>query len=142
MDKKTELLNYIYQNSKMGIIAIDNIIDHVEDKNLLKTIKEQQKDYYKICNDATSLLTTTNGELKDISSMTKIMTYIDAKLSVLTDNSSNNIAKMMINGSNRGIIEIEEKLNNYLCQDKKITALAKELLRIEKKNLDNLKKYL
>ncbi len=48
----------------------------------------------------------------------------------------------MIKGNNRGIIEIQEKINNYEGTDKKIMALAKELLRIEKRNLDNLKKFL
>jgi hypothetical protein len=49
---------------------------------------------------------------------------------------------MMIKSTNIGIVELEEKLNNYQNVDKKSRALAKELLRMEKRNIDALKKYL
>lgn len=142
MDKETEFLEYIYQNAKMGIIGIDNIKDNITEADLLNTIKEQERDYYMICNKATNLLLDRDKTVKDVSSMAKIMTYIDVKLNTKEKTSNNMIAKMMIKGSNRGIIEIEEKLNNYKEIDKKIINLAKELLKIEKRNLDNLKKFL
>lgn len=142
MNKDSELLNYIYQNAKMGIVGIDNIKNEIENEELLSTIREQQKDYYEICNKATKLLLESNEDIKDVSSIAKLMTYFDAKLNTLDDKSNTNIAKMMIKGSNKGIIEIQEKLNNYKGTDKKAISLAKELLRIEKRNLDNLKKFL
>lgn len=142
MDKETEFLEYIYQNAKMGIIGIDNIKEKIKDEDLLNTIKEQERDYYMICNKATNLLLDRDRTVKDVSGMSKMMTYIDAKLNTKEEPNNNTIAKMMIKGSNRGIIEIEEKLNNYKEIDKKIINLAKELLKIEKRNLDNLKKFL
>jgi len=137
-----ELLDYIYQNAKMGIVGIDNIKSVIKDEEFLKTIREQEKDYYAICQEATSLLLERNESVKDISGMAKIMTYIDAKLKTNEDTSTNVLAKMMIKGSNRGIIEIQEKLNRYDQADKKVVRLAKNLLKIEKRNLDNLKKFL
>lgn len=142
MDKETEFLEYIYQNAKMGIIGIDNIKEAIKDESLLKTIKEQERDYYNICTKATNLLLDKDQKVKDVSGMAKIMTKIDAKLNTKEETSNNTIAKMMIKGSNKGIMEIQEKLNNYRDVDKKITALAKELLNIEKRNLNNLKKFL
>lgn len=74
--------------------------------------------------------------------MSKLMTFMDAKIKLTKDNSISNIAKMMIEGNNMGIIAITEKLNNYQGADKKIIKLAKDLLKIEERNLENLKKYL
>lgn len=142
MNKDTELLNYIYQNAKMGIIGIDNIKNEIESEELLAVIREQQKDYYEICNQATKTMLENNEDIKDISSIAKLMTYFDAKLNTFDNKSNTNIAKMMMKGSNKGIIEIQEKLNNYKGADKKAISLAKDLLRIEKRNLDNLKKFL
>ncbi len=142
MDKDKELLNYIYKNAKMGIVGIDNIKNEIEDEEFLSTIREQQKDYYEICNKVTKILLENNCDIKDVSGITKLMTYFDAKLNTLDNKSNTNIAKMMMKGSNKGIIEIQEKLNNYEDADKKVISLAKELLRIEKRNLDNLKKFL
>ena len=70
------------------------------------------------------------------------MTFMEATMEMLKDNSPSNIAKMMIKSTNIGIVELEEKLNNYQNVDKKSRSLAKELLRMEKRNIDALKKYL
>lgn len=142
MEKEFELLEYIYQNAKMGIVGIDNIKSYIKDESLLEVVREQEKDYYEICNKVTKIFLENNHDVKDISGIAKLMTYIDAKMCTLDDKSNNNIAKMMIKGNNRGIIEIQEKINTYEGTNKKIMALAKELLRIEKRNLDNLKKFL
>ena len=142
MNQDIEFLNYIYQNAKMGIIGIDNIKSDIKDKKLLKLIREQENDYYTICTKAIKLLSLSNTERKNISQMAKLMTYIDAKMKIIKDNSSSNIAKMMIEGSNMGIIAITEKLQNYAGSDKRIISLGKELLRMLKNNIENLKQYL
>lgn len=142
MNEDTELLNYIYQNAKMGIVGIDNIKKDIQDNEFLKVIKEQENDYYEICTKALKWLSNYNVERKNITAMSKLMTFMDAKIKLTKDNSISNIAKMMIEGNNMGIIAITEKLNNYQGADKKIIKLAKDLLKIEERNLENLKKYL
>jgi len=142
MDENIEFLNYIYQNAQMGIIGIDNIKKEIKDKDFLKLIKEQEKDYQAICNEATKYLNKQDEDEKSIGAMAKMMTLVDAKMKTLTDKSSNNIAKMMIDGTNKGIIEIQEKLNRYTDGDKKIIKLANRLLEVEKKNIEDLKIYL
>ena len=49
---------------------------------------------------------------------------------------------MMIKGSNTGIIEITEKINHYEYCDERVKTLAKKLLKIEERNLEQLKPYL
>lgn len=142
MNEDIELLNYIYQNSKMGVVGIDNIKANIKNKELLKIIKEQQNDYYKICTKAIKMLSLTNSERKNITGIAKLMTYMDSQIKMMMDNSDSTIAKMMIEGSNMGIIAITEKLNNYKGTDKKIIKLAKELLKIEEINLEKLKVFL
>lgn len=141
MKEDIELLNYIYQNAKMGLIGIDNIKDTITSKKFLKTIKEQENDYFEICTIATDFLTEMNEEREDISNIAKVMTYIDAKISTMNDNSTSNLAKMMITGNNKGIIEIQEKINNYQGKNRRVLSLAKQLLRIEKRNIESLNKY-
>lgn len=142
MNEDIELLNYIYQNAKMGIVGIDNIKREIQDKNFLKLIKEQEQDYYMICTKTIKCLSLSNSERKNITKIAKVMTYMDARKKLMKDKSDSTIAKMMIEGSNMGIIAITEKLNHYEGADKNIIKLAKELLKIEEKNLENLKKYL
>lgn len=141
MEQEIEFLNYIYQNAQMGIIGIDNIMKEIKDKKMMKLMKEQEKDYQAICIEATKLLNKKDEDEKSIGAMAKMMTFVDAKMKTLTDKSSSNIAKMMIEGTNKGIVEIIEKLNNYEGS-KKIRNLAERLLEVEQRNIEDLKKYL
>lgn len=142
MKENVDLLQFIYQNAKMGLVGIDNIKDTIKDKEFLEEIKEQENDYFEIANTATDLLNRMNQERQEISNISKVMTFIDARISTMNDSSNTNIAKMMITGNNKGIIEIQEKINNYQGKNNKILRLAKKLLEIEKRNINNLKKYL
>lgn len=142
MGKDAEFLNYIYQNAKMGVIGIDNIKDKIFDDELKNIIATQKKEYQKIVDDASNILNELGLTEKDVSKMAKVSTYVMANLEMLKDDSSSNIAKLMIEGSNKGIIEINKNLNSYNNMNSKIIKLAKKLLATEQHNIDELKIYL
>ena len=142
MGKDAEFLNYIYQNAKMGVVGIDNIKSKIFDDDLKKIIATQRNEYEKITAEASKLLNELGVSEKDISGMSKVMTYVMANLELLKDDSSSNIAKMMIDGSNKGIIEITKNLNSYTNMNSRIIKLAKKLLATEQHNIDELKIYL
>lgn len=139
---ENEFLNYIYENAKMGIVGIANIKSSIKDKKFFKVIKEQEQDYYEICTRAMKLLSLTGGERHNVSGMAKVMTFIDAKMNLLRDDSVSNIAKMMIKGNNMGLMAVIEKINNYDGENKKAMKLAHELRDMLERNIENLKKYL
>lgn len=132
-------LNFIYQNSRMGVLGIEYIQDSIESIELKKTITEQLSDYESICSEAVELLIKYHQKEKDINSMAKVGTYLMAKIKEKNDK---NIAKLMIEVSNKGLIEINEKLNLYKNCDKAIIKLANKLLDIEERNIKNLNEYL
>ena len=142
MNENVEILEYIYQNAKMGVIGIDNIKDKIFDDELKNVIATQKKEYQKIADDASSILNELGLTEKDVSKMAKVSTYVMANLEMLKDDSSSNIAKLMIEGSNKGIIEINKNLNSYNNMNSKIIKLAKKLLATEQHNIDELKIYL
>lgn len=142
MEKDIEFLNYIYQNAKMGIEGIDDIKKHIESDELKKLISRQKKEYEDIADDAIMLLANYGKDEEDISSLSKVMSYMMVNMQMLKDDSESNIAKLMIEGSNKGVIQITEKLNHYSNVDSKIVKLAKKLLATEEHNIDDLKIYL
>lgn len=137
-----EFLNYIYQNAKMGVIGIEHIENNILNDDLKHLILKQKQDYQDIVDEAKALFKRYHKEEKDISTMAIIGSYISAKFNLLKDNNTNTVAKMMIEGSNKGIIEITEKMNNYHGDNHELILLAKKLLRSEEYNLEELKKYL
>ena len=146
MKENVEFLNYIYQNAQMGAIGINDIINAIDDENLSKKIEEQLADYEKIVEECLTIFKKRRflnmKEKKDIYPVSKMSSYMMSKMKLMKDSSSSAIAKMMIEGSNKGIIEIIEKLNNYPKDDQEIVDLANKLLDIEQKNLDDLKEFL
>ena len=142
MNESIELLKLVYKNAKMGVVGIENIKNGIKDRDFAKLIREQENDYYEMCTKTIKQLSLTNTNKEEVSKMAELMTFMEATMEMLKDNSPSNIAKMMIKSTNIGIVELEEKLNNYQNVDKKSRALAKELLRMEKRNIDALKKYL
>lgn len=142
MIEDVKLLNFIYKNAEMGIIGIANIKEDIKSKKFMKVIKEQENDYIAICTEALELLNQEHEKVEGITPMASLMTMIDAKMKTIKDSSTSNLAKMMMTGNNKGIIEIQEKINNYDGHNKKVISLAKKLLETEKRNLNDLKKYL
>lgn len=142
MKENIEFLNYIYQNAQMGVVGIDDIINKITDEDFENVIKEQKDDYETICKETSAIFKKYGKEEKELPMMAKVGSYMMSEMKTLTDSSTNMLAKMMIEGSNKGIIEITEQLNNYSGDDEEIRTLANKLLKIEQKNLDNLKKFL
>lgn len=142
MDQNIEMLNYIYQNSDMGIISINQILKNIDDKEFKEILKEQLDDYNSIAKSSKELLREKGREEKDINMMNKIESYVSIKMSTMKDNTSSHLAEMMIKGSNMGIIDITKNLNKYNNIESSTKKLARNLLNIEEKNIEKLKPYL
>jgi len=142
MSEEVEFLNYIYKNAEMGIIGIDNIISKVKDEKFEKLLNNQKEEYNNICKDAESILKKYGKKNEEVGTMAKISTTLMSEMSMLKDDSINNIAKMMVEGTNKGIIEITEKLNAYNNTDAEIVVLANKLKSLEESSIEDLKKYL
>lgn len=142
MTRNEEFLQYVYQNAKMAKSTIDQILKIVEDIEFKDILEEQISDYESIIEKVEAELESLKTTGKNISKMTELITYFNIKMSTTKDNTSSHIAKMMVQGSDMGIIQITENLNKYKRLKPTIRQLGKKLLEIEENNSKNLKKYL
>ena len=142
MTRNEEFLQYVYQNARMGKVSIDQIIKIVDDIEFKDILNEQINEYEYIIEESDKELKELGSEAKDISRMTEMMTYFTVKMSTMKDNTSTYIAKMLVKGSDMGVIQISEKLNHYKRLKPSIRQLGKKLLELEEKNIESLKKYL
>ena len=142
MDTNTELLNYIFQNSQMGIQTIGQLLEIVDDDSFKTQLESQSKEYRKINQEARNILTDLGCDEKGISQMDKFKAYIMINMQTLTDKSASHISEMLITGSTMGIIEATRKIKEYKNADENIVALMKSLLEFEEKNVESLKEYL
>jgi len=142
MDKNTELLNYIYQNAEMGKDTISQLMDITEEKEFKELLKCQCNEYKHIFDLADEKLKKVSKEGKNISTLSKISTYITINLKTLNNKTSSHISEMLIQGSTMGIIDATKRIKDYDNSDEEILALAKKLLAFEERSIEEYKKFL
>ena len=126
----------------MGVIGIDDIITKANNEKFIKLLKQEREEYQSICNEAENILKKYGKQNEELGLMAKMSSKMMSEMKMLKDSSDQTIAKMMMEGTNKGIIEITEKINSYNCDDAEIIVLANRLKSTLEKNIDELKKYL
>ncbi len=142
MNGNTELLNFIYQNSEMGVTTIKQLLDISASQEFNQLLRSQLSEYTKINKQARALLNQNGCDEKGLSKLEKIRTYMMISLQTLTDKSPSHIAEMMIIGSNMGILDATKNLKHYTDAEKDIKALMNRLLKFEENNVQQLKEFL
>ena len=135
MSADAEMLNFIYQNSQMGVETLNQLIPMIDNEAFKKRIEAQLKEYEQIHEEAKKLLNRHGYDEKGIGALEKIMAYLMIDMKTLMDKSSSHIAEMLIQGSNMGIIDAVKRINQYEKEaEKEVTALMKRLLKFEEKD--------
>lgn len=134
-----EALNELYKIVTMGIIGIDEVKGHIEDKALAKTMSDAQKKYMVNKIDITNMLKELGEEPTEINIIIKMFNEIYTGIELIKCDDAK-IAKMLTEGTNKGIIKVEEILNSET--DKKVTELAEELLELLEFQIKSWKSYL
>lgn len=142
MNGNAELLNFIYQNSQMGVQTIDQLVGITDDAEFLKVLTTQLQEYTLINNTAKELLNKNNYSEKDISAFEKLTTYVMINFKTLTDKSTTHIVEMMLQGSTMGIIDAKKNITKYSDAEPDILHLMKKLLKTEENNVETLKAFL
>lgn len=141
MNKDVEFLNSIYQNAEMGIIGINNLMDYKMDNRFKRELVREIKEYKNICDESYMLLKRYYASVKHVSPMLKLMTRFSVVMTI-KDDDTKYMAKQMIEGINKGIIGINQDLNNYKYINKKLKDLAHKHLFTLQNNIDGLKAFL
>ena len=143
MNGNVELLDYIYQNSQMGVDTISQLIDIVEDNEFKKHLESQYNEYKEIHSASKEALNEAGYDEKGIGTFEKIRTYLMINMQTMNDKTSSHIAEMLMIGSNMGIINAVKNMKKYKDDtEHSIVRLMERLLKFEENNVQQLKKFL
>ena len=142
MTQDMALLNYVYQNAEMGKETIPKLTRMVEDVRFREVLEDQLAEYQDIFNKAESRIKERNQQAKGVSTMERVSATTMLNLNTLLDKSNTHIAEMMLQGSNMGVIDITKKLKECPDADQETKRLADRLLKMEQRNMDELKAFL
>ncbi|MBP1547295.1 MAG: hypothetical protein J6A37_11940 [Oscillospiraceae bacterium] len=141
MDYK-QFQNSVYRNASMGITALKAMIPRIPDSKMKNLLIKQYNSYKAQTELTASQMKRHSLEPVPPPLMARLMTTASVALKLKRDNSTGNAAKMVIKGTNTGIIELTEKLNHTTCGSPEAIQSAKEYLKREQKNIESLKPYL
>lgn len=137
-----DVLNHIYQNSKMGTDSISTLIPRVDNPALKKDLTAQLLAYQNFANTSAQKLQSMNMTATDVDLLGKLPAYFGIKLNTMMDKSASHIAEMLIKGSNAGVIELTKKMNEHKQIAPDIAQLGSDILAFEQDNINKYKTYL
>lgn len=105
-------------------------------------LRSQLTAYEDFQQEARKLLNENGYDEKGIGALDRLKTYLMINMQTMTDTSASHIAKMLITGSNMGIVEATQNLKKYEHADKEAIKLMERLMKTEEKNVQELKRYL
>ena len=135
-------INDIYKNAHIALQSISDLIPAVEDDDIKNELSEEYEGYEKIIGKISSFMAENGIEPKDINPLKKAVMWGSIKMKTLFNSSRNQVAEMMINGTVMGINELTAMKNEGTNLDEGVLELLNELLALEEKYEQDLKKYL
>lgn len=142
MKENINALDEINKGACMGMDAIKYILDKVDDESLRKEIKEEYLEYEKVSKIINKIYHKyDDGNPHETNVMNKAMTWSGIELRTITDNSTSKLAELLVTGVNMGIIEGTRIINRKQINDE-VEKIVSDYVKMQEKNLDNLKKYL
>ena len=140
--KDADLLNYIRQNTEMGIDGIQVVLKNCDDSELTEVLEKQAEEYRQIYEEADKLLHENHAEAKDLNPAAKAATKMTSLMKQITPQSSSKIAEDMIKGSTMGVTKIIKHMDDYSGDNVEIQKLAGKLRDTEESNIEQMKRFL
>ncbi len=127
---------------KMGISAIDEVMEYVTDRKLKDILIDSKGENEKLQNDLLKALADCGDDGKEPNPVAKGMSWLKTNVKLKADGSDSMIAELMIDGCNMGIKSICRYLNQYQAADERSKDIAMRLVRAEDKLTDDMRCFL
>ncbi len=143
MEENINALDEINKGACMGMDAIDDILDKVEDSKFKSLLEKQYGFYESIKDDITNIYDKYNSDdtPHETSVMNKVMTWSGINMKTMTNHSNSNIAELLLQGTNMGIIEGRRILNKKEI-NKDVEDIIDKFVKKQEKYVEDLKKFL
>lgn len=127
---------------KMGISAIDEVMDYATDSRLKNILADSRGENEKLQNDLVTALADYGDDGKEPNPVAKGMSWLKTNVKLKADGSDGMIAELMIDGCNMGTKSLCRYLNQYQAADERSKDIAMRLVRAEDKLSDDMRQFL
>lgn len=127
---------------KMGISAIDEVMDCVSADNLKKSLNDCRSEHEKLKKEIRALLNKYQDEGKEPNPIAKGMSWMKTGVRMAVDQSDSAIADLMTDGCNMGVKSLSRYLNQYKAADEVSKDITKRLIKLEEELAVNMRGFL
>ena len=140
--QEIEILKEISKDSKMGMDSINMVGEKVQDEKFHKLLDEQHNEYQNIFDRTQEILKQHGETIEDVPAMQKMMGWMGIQMNTMNDKSNSQLSELLIQGNDMGIIKGHKLLNHNEFTTPEIENLLSDFVRLQEKNIDDLKKWL
>ena len=127
---------------KMGVSAIEDVVDRVADKRFLRSLTDCATEHAKLKAEIQALLDKYGDEGKNPNPIAQGMSHMKTGMKLGMDDSDQTIADLITDGCNMGVKTLYRYLNQYRAADEKSKSIAKDLIDLEESLRADLCSYL
>lgn len=140
--QEIDILKEINKDAKMGMDSVTMVNKKVQDEKFKELLDEQHNEYQNIFDRTQELLVQNNSDIKDVPSMQKTMIWAGIQVNTINDKSNSKFSELLIQGNDMGVIKGTKLLNESSFTTPEIENLLSDFVRLQEKNIDDLKKFL
>ena len=127
---------------RMGVSAIDEVLDYTKDENLKKTLSDCKDEHNALQEEINHLLDRYHDDGKEPNPIAKGMSWMKTNVMLIINESDETIADLMTDGCNMGVKSLGRYLNQYKAADETSKDITKRLIRLEDDLAKDMRQYL
>ncbi len=127
---------------KMGVSSIEEVIDHVENKDFRDKLSYCKQEHEKLKSESQKMLDEFHDDGKNPDPMAKSMSWIKTNMKLAMNETDETIADLMTDGCNMGVKSLNKYLNQYEAADERSKDITKRLINLEEQLTVDIRQYL
>lgn len=127
---------------KMGVNAIDDVMDRVQNPELRQLLNACKDEHEKLDKKLRKLLSEYEDDGKDPGFFAEKMAKMKTEIKLQANDTDNTIADLITDGCNMGVKSLNRYLNQYAAADEKSKDITKRLINLEGQLALDIRKFL
>ncbi len=127
---------------KMGVSAIDEVLDQAENQTLRSMLSSCKKEHEKLRESLQAALDRFGDEGKNPNPMAKTMSTVKTNMELMMKPTDATIADLITDGCNMGVKSLSKYLNQYAAADESAKDVCKKFIALEEQLAKDLRGYL
>ena len=141
-DDTIKLLHECNSGIKMGISALDDVMDDVNNESLKNILTDSREIHIRLDQETKQYLEKYNEEGREPTVMAKAMSKIKSEMKTMGEDNDPGIADFITDGCNMGIKSLYRYLNQYPAAEDEVKNLAHRTIETEEALRAELRPYL